>query len=480
MPALSPRILQTLYPYAPLLLLGCIAAFYWPSFPALAKAWSTWDGGLSHGWMIIAVYVYLFIRNLPFSAEAYRWNWLNGAVLVALSLTWGLLQLIQIAALAQLTLLAISLVAMACLIGWKRLLPYFGLLTLPIYTLTHWGDLIPLLVELSSQSVGWLIKLTHIPAYIDGNSIFLPYGQMVIADGCSGSRYLIISLALAHLLACFSHYRPKAFLFTLFIAILLGLIANWLRIFILVLIGYYSQMQSTLIHDHEMFGWVLFAFIVGIPLYFAPHGKTPSATPRPQPASLTPLYLTLIGLSLGPLFLTFVNQPPKSSGYAYQLNTNLSAGAELFMDIALANPGAETTAENSQHSVKWQLNQFERQQAQQKLVPFLGRGFNPEVWLKTQHTLIQPQGMPHKVSITHFRNKTSQHNLVQLQWYQLGEQPLATLKQAKLWQIIAQLKGVTQFGVITLQAECNASCEAAEQELITAAQSYPLILTKPH
>src|SRR5690554_8156294 len=95
-------------------------------------------------------------------------------------------------------------------------------------------------------------------ALIEGNSITLPYGRLVIADGCSRLRYFAISILLAAMMSILNDYRWRGWLCFLAAAMVLGLIANWVRIFILVVIGYQSEMQSELLTDHELMGWVVY------------------------------------------------------------------------------------------------------------------------------------------------------------------------------------------------------------------------------
>src|SRR5690606_14047274 len=114
------------------------------------------------------------------------------------------------------------------------------------------------------------VKLSRLTALIDGNNIFLPSGTIFIADGCSGLRYLIISLLIGYIMALMNHYRFMQSIGVLVIAVALGLVANWLRIYLLVLIGYLTDMQSSLMRDHETFGWIIFAMIMVPTVYFAP------------------------------------------------------------------------------------------------------------------------------------------------------------------------------------------------------------------
>ena len=161
--------------------------------------------------------------------------------------------------------------------------------------------------------VGQLVELAGITAHIDGTTISLPYGQIIIADGCSGLRYMVIALALGHMLACLNHYPTQGYWLSMALALLLGLATNWVRIFVLVLVGYYTQMKSSLVGDHETFGWLLFAAVVLPPLYFAPLRKGPPQTLSPT-APPWPRLLAVAGvLALGPVLLFISQRPPAAA-----------------------------------------------------------------------------------------------------------------------------------------------------------------------
>lgn len=85
-------------------------------------------------------------------------------------------------------------------------LPYVLLLSL---SLPIWADIVPALVSLASAVVGTLVHWFGITALIEGNSITLPYGRLLIADGCSGIRYFAISILLAMMTSILNDYRWK-------------------------------------------------------------------------------------------------------------------------------------------------------------------------------------------------------------------------------------------------------------------------------
>src|SRR5690606_8194014 len=72
----------------------------------------------------------------------------------------------------------------------------------------------------------------------------------------------------------------------------------WIRIFILILVGYHTEMESSLMEDHETFGWIVFALICFPAIYFAPVIKVRSSIALPSTANNTP--------ALGKLILLFL------------------------------------------------------------------------------------------------------------------------------------------------------------------------------
>lgn len=137
-----------------------------------------------------------------------------------------------------------------------------------IFLIPIWGAATIILQNISTSAVTYMMNLTHIPIYVEGNLISIPVGVFEIAGGCSGLRYLIVSLAISSLFI-FLNIRKYSHAFAfLSLAIIGALVVNWLRITLLILIGHYTDMQSSLMQDHNSFGWYLYIpFMVAL-FYF--------------------------------------------------------------------------------------------------------------------------------------------------------------------------------------------------------------------
>lgn len=127
-----------------------------------------------------------------------------------------------------------------------------------IFLLPIWAAFTPYLQQLSVEAVTFMMSFTAIPVYVEQQFVHIPSGTFEIAGGCSGLRYLLVSLAISIL---YVHLHIKSSLNAVFLitfAILGALITNWLRISILIIIGHQTEMTSSLMADHNNFGWILY------------------------------------------------------------------------------------------------------------------------------------------------------------------------------------------------------------------------------
>lgn len=101
-----------------------------------------------------------------------------------------------------------------------------------------------------------------IPMFIEGNFITIPGGIIHVAGGCAGIKYLqtLMSLAVIFLLIypIKLRYIPLVFITTL----LAALVTNWLRVFILILIGHHLGVDHPIMIDHDWLGWLVFIMVL--------------------------------------------------------------------------------------------------------------------------------------------------------------------------------------------------------------------------
>jgi|TARA_R110002060_G_scaffold78053_2_gene90498 exosortase A len=237
------------------------------NIPILATLWRHGfdDGTYSHAFLIPFIVLYLFYQLYSSNKLHLRTNVSETSVLFVVFSAFLLFVFTN----AQISLgywMAMVLLFMACLFvlfkfNWYILFTAAYL----VFLLPMWGSLTSILQTVSVFSVEVIMGYTGIPTFVEAPYVSIPAGTFEIADGCSGLRYLIVSLAISTLFSfLYIKNRKKALLF-IFIAILGALLTNWIRITLLILIGHWTDMTHSLMNDHNSFGWYIYApFMIGL------------------------------------------------------------------------------------------------------------------------------------------------------------------------------------------------------------------------
>ena len=139
----------------------------------------------------------------------------------------------------------------------------FLLLSLP----TFYSQWVPGLQSLTVVVVEGLLHLVGLPVLVQEYHIAIPRGQFVIAEGCSGERYLTSNLLLLFFYSLLNRYRIYQFLLGLLVTVFLALLMNWIRVVIVILFGHFFGIEHSLVQAHENPGWVLYGLQL-VPLFY--------------------------------------------------------------------------------------------------------------------------------------------------------------------------------------------------------------------
>ena len=232
---------------------------------------STWnaDGGYSHGWLILGLVVWiLFDRRHTLFAVVSGARW--PAVLLGLGAAGAGLAagVVSVQLVEQLSVLALIVLLPMILFGWRGGLGIAGALALLVFTIPMWQATIPLLQGMTVQAVDFCLDLSRVPAYIVDNIVTIPSGQFRIVQGCSGMHFFVSGFALAAVYAYLYLRTWKHRIALVLVTLAVAILANWIRVYVVILLGYLTEMQHYLVQvDHYMFGWVLFGVAL-IPVFF--------------------------------------------------------------------------------------------------------------------------------------------------------------------------------------------------------------------
>lgn len=246
---------------SPLIGLAFIFVFFsLLNMPVLATIWenSFDDGTYSHAYLIPFITLFLYYKLALTGRLLYRKKLTIGPIaLLCLSAVFFFIMAtaqISLGYWAGMMAVILASILLTYRANWSIIFPALFL----IFLIPGWGLLTPLLQKLSVSSVTLLMSFSGIPTFVDGNFVTIPAGVFEIADGCSGLRYLIVSLSISSLFVFLYIKNTKKAVMFFSMAILGALLTNWIRITALILIGEYTNMQSDLMTDHNTFGWYLY------------------------------------------------------------------------------------------------------------------------------------------------------------------------------------------------------------------------------
>lgn len=448
-------------PYLIVTAIGIV--LFWPTWMRLASEWLKWEQVLAHGLPTFLIFFGLLLIHPPRqSASASSGYSIVGSVaLIIVVALWALLELVRIDTLTYLMLPAGLLTLSWALMGFSQALRYLPYVLLFSLSLPVWSDFVPLLVALATAVVTRIVSALGITALIEGAHISLPYGRLVIADGCSGIRYFAISILLAMLTAILNDFRWKGWLAAIATGAAVALVVNWVRITALVGIAYQSKMESGLVEDHETFGWVIYAAFIIPVMLLAPvrrrqgplEGQAPRMAGKKGFAVVVAAFLLgPVGISLahsraGSTELWTVSLPQASAARAEELPVPLSLPDSLEHQVWRTGPGGWVSVAQALKTGR-----------DEKLVPYLPPRVDGEKWFLARKEADS--------GVRIYRNLLGGRQVAVAERYHVGTYTSDSYRSAKLLQIPATLAGENRFALISAQSPCSLrSCDSAVERV---------------
>ena len=138
-------------------------------------------------------------------------------------------------------------------------------------------ELVPYFQVITADLTVSFLQWTGVPVYRDGLFITIPSGLFEVAEACSGVRFFVACLVMGAVISYVSYTHPwKRVLFFLF-AVAFPILANGLRAYGTIMVGYLIDMKYAQEADHLVYGWGFFAFMVMVLVLASRIGSDPAA-----------------------------------------------------------------------------------------------------------------------------------------------------------------------------------------------------------
>lgn len=122
--------------------------------------------------------------------------------------------------------------------------------------------LVPSLMDHTADFTVAALRLSGVPVFREGNNFVIPSGHWSVVEACSGIRYLIASVMVGTLYAWLTYRRRTRRLLFVAASIIVPLVANWLRAYLIVMLGHLSSNRIATGVDHLVYGWVFFGVVI--------------------------------------------------------------------------------------------------------------------------------------------------------------------------------------------------------------------------
>lgn len=371
-----------------LMLLAWILFLYRDTAEAMVLTWSRSET-FTHGFLVPPIVLWLVWRQRRVIAVQTPKPAVGAFVPIACAaFVWLLGDLVAVNAVTQLAFVTLLVLTVPAVLGWSvaRLIIFplgFLFFAVPI------GEfLLPQFMEWTANFTILALRLSGVPVYREGLQFVIPSGNWSVVEACSGVRYLIASLTVGTLFAYLNYQSAKRRILFVMVSIVVPVVANWMRAYMIVMLGHLSGNRLAVGVDHLIYGWLFFGVVIMLMFIIGARWSEPekaidvSSTEQPveQTSTTARLWATsacFAALVAMPHIALWAIDRVESDG-AVSLNapTALAADWQAVAPVgasfkpAFQNPSAEINGSfaSQGHTVGLYLGFYRHQTYEQKMV----------------------------------------------------------------------------------------------------------------
>ena len=223
------------------------------------------SGTFNHAFLVPPISLWLiWEKRHELAALAPRPAWWLALPFAALGFAWLLGELAAVNVVTQLAFVALLVLAVPLVVGLPAALRITFPLAFLFFAVPIGEFLLPRLMDWTAYFTVLGLRASGIPVLQEGLHFVIPSGRWSVVEACSGVRYLIASLVVGTLYAYLNYHSLKRRLIFVAVSIAVPLVANWLRAYMIVMLGHLSGNQLATGVDHLIYGWLFFGLVMAI------------------------------------------------------------------------------------------------------------------------------------------------------------------------------------------------------------------------
>jgi exosortase A len=245
-----------------LVVLAAVLAVFWQTLAAMAEIWNRSET-FTHGWLVIPAFVWFaWERRKRLAAIELRPFWPGLALIVLGGVAWLAAYAAGVGVVQQLAMVGLVAAGIATVLGWRFARELAFPLAFLVFAVPMGEALVPTLMSFTADFTVAALRLSGVPVYREGLYFVIPSGQWGVVEACSGLRYLIASVTVGCVFAYLTYRSTWRRLAFIGLAIAVPIVANWVRAYLIVMLGHLSGNRLAVGADHLIYGWVFFGLVM--------------------------------------------------------------------------------------------------------------------------------------------------------------------------------------------------------------------------
>ncbi|WP_084629177.1 exosortase A [Neptunomonas japonica] len=464
-----------------------LTVFFYDTVESMVSIWSRSET-FTHAFLILPISIWLvWEKRANLKVMSPEPSWQGMTVLFAVGFLWLFGYLVDALVVQQLAWVAAFVAGVWAILGNRTTWVIAFPLAFLIFMVPFGEDLVPGMMEFTADFTIGLIRLTGIPVYREGLFFTLPSGNWSVVEACSGIRYLIASVTLGCLYSYLTYTSAKKRFIFIIVSIVVPIIANGLRAYIIVMLGHVSDMTIATGVDHLVYGWVFFGIVIFIMITIGARFRDEvDSTVHIEPSifastkqygfrkALPLAVLTICLIGVWPALAYVIDQSEDSSGQSTEMLplagvTNWSSSDQAAWAWQPSNRGIEKVEqffEKDGYKVAVYLQYLFQKRDNVELINSQNTLLDPEQseWRIVGNDRRQLILAARTIEVKETLLKSGDKQLLIWSWYRIGERYTSNKYVAKLLEGFNRLTfGRQDEGEIIVAMEFDENTDSADQ-----------------
>ena len=230
---------------------AAMVLLFLPSWQSMASIW--WNNETyTHGMLVPLVTAWLIWRErAAVAGMTPKPTRLSLPVLIPCGAAWLVAYLAGINSVQHFAVVAMLPCLFVLFFGWRIAWKLAFPLAFLFFAVPFGEFLMPWLMDRTADFTVLALQVSGVPVLRDGRNFVLPSGRWSVVEACSGLRYLLAAIPLAMLYGYLSFRSMRTRALYVGIVVLVALVANWMRAYLIVMLGHLSSMKLAAGVDHR-------------------------------------------------------------------------------------------------------------------------------------------------------------------------------------------------------------------------------------